>query len=149
MEYRISYFANLRNFKPHMIPFSTAVYDPKWFSNNGQVYKRNGIYHGLKYYSLVPNERCEGLCRGPKDCFYVGKETCPFLEQYRKQLDELDFSLVTQELENIAMAIKNHEDFEEEPVIVLLVYETPDNPCSERRVLQQWFKDNNKKLEEL
>ena len=28
----------------------------------------------------------------------------------------------------------------EDPDLILLVYETPDNPCSERVAIQDWFK---------
>lgn len=35
-----------------------------------------------------------------------------------------------------------------EPEIILIVYETPDNPCSERRVLIDWFASNGYELEE-
>jgi len=30
----------------------------------------------------------------------------------------------------------------------LLVYETPQNPCSERVVIQQWFKDHGMEIKE-
>jgi hypothetical protein len=48
----------------------------------------------------------------------------------------------------MGLTIKKHEGFEEDPIIVLLVYEKPDNPCSERCVLIDWFKKNNIELEE-
>ena len=31
MKIRISYFYQVRNFKPNMIPMSTAISDPAWF----------------------------------------------------------------------------------------------------------------------
>lgn len=37
---------------------------------------------------------------------------------------------------------------QEEPVIVLLVHEAPNNPCSERWALKDWFLDNGYILEE-
>ena len=38
--------------------------------------------------------------------------------------------------------IKSIEGFQEEPIIMLLVHEAPQNPCSERRVIQEWFADH-------
>ena len=39
-------------------------------------------------------------------------------------------------------------DFEEESEIILIVYETPDNKCSEREELKDYFYNNNYMLEE-
>lgn len=75
-------------------------------------------------------------------------ENCSFLSRYAKQLDELNFSEIMQRFENLGTKIKEIEKFEEEPVLVLIVYETPDNPCSERVVLKQWFKKNGYELHE-
>lgn len=34
MEFKISYFYNVRHMKPYQVPVSTAMYDLKWFHNN-------------------------------------------------------------------------------------------------------------------
>lgn len=75
-------------------------------------------------------------------------ENCSFLSRYAKQLDELSFSEIMQRFENLGNRVKEIEKFEEEPVLVLIVYETPDNPCSERVALKQWFKKNGYELHE-
>ena len=50
--------------------------------------------------------------------------------------------------ERLALKIKNKEGFEEEPEIVFLFHEAPDNPCSERWVVQQWFRANGYEISE-
>jgi len=152
MQIMISTFHNIRHFKPYMIPISTAVWDPKWyhdFKGPEHVFKdKNGIYNGLRYLSLAPGITCEGLCRGPEDC---GNEpgTCMFLHNYAKQLENIDFTRMINELMLIGLQIKKHEGFEEDPIIVLLVYEKPDNPCSERHPLKKWFTAHGYNLEEV
>ena len=152
MKIMISTFHNIRNFTPNMIPVSTAVWDPKWFhdfSYPTHVFKdKKGVYNGLRYLSLAPGITCEGLCRGSKDC---GNKPplCPFLIAYRKQLDNINFTTMVEELEAMGSAIQKHEGFEEDPIIVLLVYEKLDNPCSERWPLKDWFMAHGLELEEV
>ena len=45
----------------------------------------------------------------------------------------------------LAKNYKETENIEEEIILVLIVYETPTNPCSERKALQDYF--NNKGIE--
>lgn len=152
MKIMISTFHNIRNFTQNMIPISTAVWDPKWFHDfkgPDHVFKdKRGIYNGLRYLSLSPGITCEGLCRGPEDCGNT-PDSCPFLTAYKKQLDNLNFDTMVDELTSMALLIENHEQFEGEPIIVLLVYEKPDNPCSERSALRAWFKEHGYELEEV
>ena len=56
---------------------------------------------------------------------------------------------MVEELEAMGSAIQKHEGFEEDPIIVLLVYEKPDNPCSERWPLKDWFMAHGLELEEV
>jgi hypothetical protein len=44
--------------------------------------------------------------------------------------------------------VQAEEGFTEEPIIVLIVHEATNNPCSERRVIQEWFRDNGYPIEE-
>ena len=39
----------------------------------------------------------------------------------------------------LAKNYKETENIEEEIILVLIVYETPTNPCSERKALQDYF----------
>lgn len=150
MKFMISYFANMRNFTSNMIPISTAVWDPKWFHKPDEpIFKdRHNLYNGIKYESLVPGLQCSCLCYGPETCSYTEQSTCPFLTKYKEQLDNLDFELVIKELTDIGNAIATHENFDN-PIIVLMVYETPTNPCSERHVLRKWFAEHGYELKEV
>ena len=67
---------------------------------------------------------------------------------YRTQLENTDFKEVYSWLETVANNVKQIEGFDEEPEIILMVYETPDNPCSERQPLIEWFAKNGIKIKE-
>ena len=138
--------------KPYMIPLSTACFDPKWFhQNKSQEYvwkDKNGVYNGLRAPVFAPGPLCEGLCRGLEVCATSSAQSCLFLKTYRYQLDQLDFNDVLQRCERIGKYIQSLENFPEEPVIMLLVHEAPQNPCSERRVIQEWFAANGKEVRE-
>jgi hypothetical protein len=51
-------------------------------------------------------------------------------------------------LETISSAAVSYTKSNDEPEIILIVYEAPDNPCSERRVLIDWFASNGYELDE-
>lgn len=138
--------------KPNMIPLSTAVWDPKWFhQNHNQDYvwkDKNGVYNGLRAPVFAPGPMCEGMCRGPETCLTRSPQTCLFLNTYRYQLDLLDYDDVIARCERMGNYIQSLEKFPEEPVIILLVHEAPQNPCSERRVIQEWFAAHGKEVKE-
>ena len=144
MVIKIGYFAQIKKMKHYMIPISTAIWPPKWFTGKNS----NGVYLGLSHPNLVPGPRCHNLCCGPKTCGQQA-ENCAFLQGYYKQLQETNFDCLIEDLETIAKAVKKDSGFPEEPIIVLMVYETPDNPCSERVVLRKWFEDHGYQLENL
>lgn len=147
-----SYFYQVRFMKPHMVPLSTACFDPRWFhQNKGQdfVWKdKNGVYNGLRAPVFAPGPLCENLCRGPETCVTRDPQTCLFLNTYRYQLDQLDFNDVVARCERLGKYVQSLEHFTEEPAIMLLVHEAPQNPCSERRVIQEWFAANGKEVVE-
>lgn len=129
-----------------MVPLSTAVFDPKWYFNfqkQGTVWKdKNGVYNGLRAEVFAPGPLCEGLCRGPETCITKDPRTCLFLKTYRYQLDQLDFNDVIARCERIGKYIQSLEKFSHDPEIALILHEAPQNPCSERRVIQEWFAAN-------
>ena len=145
MEIATSYFYQIRNFKPNMIPVSTAMWDPEWYKPpEGQEYyiDKRGIVCGLRYEPLIVQKYGTCECPGQTMCWYEiadlqdpwgNKVQCPFLEEYRDSL----YSLVDKE--------KTLKAFEyclnkfNADTIVLIVYETPTNPCSERWALQEFF----------
>lgn len=134
-----------------MIPISTAKWDPQWFhdftGDYNYIFKdKRGIYNGIRAeIFLMPDDyQCE--C-GPS-CLNRNPQNCNFLKDYKAHLDTLDFSYVMAELERIGNKVQELEGFEEEPIIVLIVYETPSNPCSERSPLQKWFQENGIQIKE-
>lgn len=152
MKYAISYFYQIRNFKKNMIPFSTAVWDPKWYHNNldnRTIYvDKNGVINGCRCEELKPGITCNNLCKGVKECNIKDPNICKFLSNYRKQLNKIDFNSFLNYL-NIHLYQIQKIFRVEDPMIVFIVYETPTNQCSEREVIKQWFKDNGIELEEL
>lgn len=50
--------------------------------------------------------------------------------------------------ERLGYFIKEKENFIENPIMILIVYEKPDNLCSERVVIKKWFKDNGVEVKE-
>lgn len=144
MKFYTSYFYQVRHFHPNTIGFSTAIYDPKWFySPNGPFIDSHGVVNGLRAAALAPGINCAGLCGGPTSCATKDPSTCEFLKRYKLQLEKLNFDAVIQYLEYAAERMAELTGTDKEPEIVLLFYEKSDNPCSERTVLTQWFKDHN------
>ena len=141
MKIYTSYFAQMRNFPLNLIGLSTALYNPKWLQKGKS--QNNIIW--LDIPPLKPGKECDGLCNGK--CINKHPESCAFLKTYRAQLDKLDFNEIINKIEVIARKVKEGEGFEDVD-IAILVYEKFDNPCSERVIIQQWFKDNRMEIEE-
>lgn len=152
MKIYTSYFYHIRHLAKNMIPISTACWDPKYFhdftGDYSYVFKdKRGIYNGIRGEMLhFPYDRECGC--GPQ-CVDRHPEQCDFLREYKEYLYTLNFQEVYSELDRIAHKVQEIEGFEEEPIIVLLVYEVPTNPCSERKALQEWFADNGVIVEEM
>ena len=152
MKIYTSYFYQIRFMKPYMIPLSTAKFSPKWFhQNKGQdfVWKdKNGVYNGLRAPVFAPGPMCEGLCRGPENCLTQSPQSCLFLNAYRYQLNQLNYNDIISRCEKMGNRIKSIENFFEEPVIMLIVHESPINLCSERIPIQEWFAQHGKEVKE-
>ena len=138
MKIFITYFYNIRFFKPHTIPISTAVWDPKWYHNfqgHDIIFKdKNNVLNGIRYPDLSP-------VNIPQSCPCENKDptTCQFIKDYTEYLNTLNFDKVYSDLEFIGNKAKEILKFDEEPEICLMVYEKPDNPCSERKSLIEYF----------
>ena len=141
MKIYTSYWAMLRHFPKNLIGLSTCRYNPKWLNPNRD--KKGAIW--LDIPPLKPGRECDGLCNGK--CAPKHPNDCDFLKMYRKQLDKIDFKMFIEHLEALAKTIQIGENLEEVD-FAFLVYERWDNPCSERVVIQQWFKDNGMEIEE-
>lgn len=151
MKILISYFYQIRFFKPNYIPLSTAMSDPKWFhQNRGKsfYYKdKRGVYNGLRAEPFVPVPDESLPCPGPQKCEKVGTACAP-LGYYYGQLKNLDFNSIMKRFQHLGNLVKEIENFSEEPIPVLIVHEPPNCPCSEREVIKRWFFDNGYILEE-
>lgn len=129
-----SYFYQIRFFRPDMLPISTAIWDPKWFHDfKGQDYMfhdRRGVLNGVRCEPLHPGEHLENSCRG-RPC-PRSPETCDFLRGYRKQIFAISKDKFLESTQALLDATNTKTP-------VLIVHEAPDNPCSERVVLQEWL----------
>jgi len=149
----ISYFYQIRFFKPYMVPISTAVWDPKWyhsFKDQNHVFiDRNGVINGLRIKPLMPGDTCAHLCRGREYCASSGPDTCTFLQNYYMQLEALDFNEFMWNLEKHLHDLFEKCHIESEPLAVLMVHEAFSNPCSERVALLKWFSNHGLPVSEL
>lgn len=143
MNVYISYFYNIRFFPKNLIPISTAVYDPKWyhdFKSSSYVFRdKRDVINGLRAEILSPykieNAECHN-CKSNKDT-----SVCSFIKQYNDYIFSLNFNDVYNWLLKVSRKFDDAD-------ICLMVYEKPDNPCSERPTLIEWFKCNNVELKE-
>ena len=102
--------------------------------------------------------RCEAIIEqgrhsnhGPDICPCDTKEyqTCSFLQQYRENLENIDFNELYNDMLELANNYKQTENIKEEIILVLIVYETPSNPCSERQALIDYFNSKGIECKEL
>ena len=148
MKIATSYFYQIRNFKPWMIPVSTAVSDPAWFRPPaGQEYyiDKRGIICGLRYEPLIVQRNLSCIC--PCE-LHRSDKLCDFLLLYRQELETVDFDKMITGFQYCANKFARPFD-DEEPTIVLIVYETPNNLCSERIMLQNYFNAHGQECKEL
>lgn len=138
-----SYFYQIRNFKQNMIPISTAMYDPFWYQPpEGQEYyiDKRGIICGLRYEPLIVQRY--GTCNCPCENKNIFKGSCLAMQEYRQLLETIDFDKMMKAFEYCLN--KFNKD-----TIVLIVYEAPNNLCSERKYLQEYFNEHGIECKEL
>lgn len=150
MKIRISYFYQIRNFKKNMIPVSTCLSDPSWYHNykdNDYIFKdKRDILNGLRLLPVIVQNKCKNICPICKDKDY---KNCSFLKEYKYYLEKIDFEKMIKGIKNFSEEYKKQEKIEEEIVIVLIVYEAPNNKCSERDVLIDFFNNHGIECKEL
>lgn len=150
MKIATSYFYQIRNFLPHMIPVSTALSDPAWYRPpTGKEYyiDKKGIVCGLRYEPLIVQGKGTHSCpcESPK-----GALLCETMNEYWFLLNQLvDFDKMIKDFHTCAYKMANKYLFEKEPIIVLMVYEAPNNLCSERIILQNYFNSHGWNCKEL
>lgn len=145
MNVAVSYFAQLRNFKPNMVPVSTALFDPKWFHDNKDVkhkfIDKRGVLNGVRCKDLAPGPTCNTLCGGTVACS-DRPESCSFIKKYKEQLDDLNKDKFKQYCENVVKCSAELLGIPEESIVlVFMVYEKYNNPCSERSSLLEFLND--------
>lgn len=152
MKLSISYFYNIRFFGRHEVPLSTAVWDPKWFHEfKGQDHAfldKRGVLNGVRASMFAPDSTCRDLCRGLETCETKDPTSCPFLQRYREQLETIDFDSFMKNMEQLSALFKAQLNLDRDVDFVLVVHEAPDNPCSERAPIQDWFKAHGQELPE-
>lgn len=135
MKVYTSYWAQVRNFPTTLVGLNTTVWPPKYrplgTDNRGVTV--------LNCKPLIPGHECEYLCRGK--CDPPHPYDCEFLKTYRKQLDKLNFFEFYSYMKELSKKY-NDADF------AFIVFEPPARECSERRIIQEWFKDNGLDIEE-
>ena len=141
MKLYTSYFAQLRKFPTNLVGLSTAHWNPKWRPMGKD--KRGVICVDCPPFK--PGYECDGLCDGK--CNPKHPEDCAFLKTYETQLDKLSLINIQNSLSKLANQI-GHDEKLNDIDFAFLVYETPENPCSERVVIQKWFKKHGIKCEE-
>ena len=132
MKLYTSYWAQVRNFPTNLIGLNTTVWPPKWRPLGKD---KRGVWV-IDCPPLKPGRECEGLCNGK--CEPKHPENCKFLETYYNQLMKLDIDKFMDNLNRLYKQFCedcsfNNVDF------ALIVFETPQNKCSERWPLQVWL----------
>jgi len=129
-----SYFYQIRNFTPNIIPVSTALSDPAWYRPpEGQEYyiDKKGIICGLRYEPLIVQRM--GHCICPCEDREIVQGNCPTMIEYRQLLETfVDKEKTLKAFEYCCNKFNVN-------TIALIVYEAPNNPCSERWALQEFF----------
>lgn len=142
MKIYTSYFYMVRFMRPYEIPCSTAVWDPKWFHDfQGAAHvfmDKRGVLNGIRATMFAPGETCQTLCHGRDKCLTDPKD-CLFLRKYSEQLDTLDFNSFMQHMEETSLIFQQQLKLDRPADFVLLLHEAPDNPCSERVPIHNWF----------
>ena len=141
MKIATSYFYQIRNFQPYMIPVSTAMSDPIWFQPPiGKEYyiDKRGVVCGLRYEPLIVQKMGTHICPCSEKNSLCGN--CSTMKEYRELLNTVNYNKTIKAFEYCGNKFKKELNFKEEPIIVLIVYEALSNPCSERKALQDYFK---------
>ena len=155
LKFYITNFANMRYLNETCIPISTCLSDPAFFHNNTRdknvcFLDRHNIMNGIREELLSPKFLREEDCVCQKACPFLNlNPSCPFLCAYSHYLNTIDFTSLLAEFERTAEEVRQATNFVGEPIIVLLVYEAENNPCSERVPLQNLFKKHGIDLKNL
>ena len=156
MKIRISYFYQVRHFKKNMIPISTTLSDPLWYHDFTKNYMYNffdkrGILNGMRYEPIADQGKLASLngCACPCELRNQPHTSCAFLDTYRKNLENIDFERMIAAFEDFAKEYQERTGITDEIIMVFIVYETPQNQCSERAALIDWVRSHGYDCDEL
>lgn len=156
MNYYIANFSQLGQLTENCIPISTCTIDPyffhqktlskKYYMTEGYYLNDNNVLLGIREPFLSPSRlNPDVICE--KHCQYKERvPDCPFLANYKEYLNKLDFQYLLTEFERVSEEVRKANNFKGEASIVLLVYESENNQCSERKPLIDLFKQHNIEL---
>lgn len=151
MKVYTSYFYKIRFFEPNMIPLSTAKFDPAWYhQNKGPDHwfvDKNGVINGLRAPVFAPGEVATAVSNCGS-CDHTNSDNCAFLRAYEHQLSLLDIDDIMTRTENLCAAVRPVNNYHGNPIPVFIVHEAPDNPCSERAAIQNYFRSHGIECEE-
>lgn len=159
MKIYITDFYHIRFFTSNMIPVATTGGWPYWiYEYNHQprdsfFLDKNNVMNGIREemfscFSEVFDNLSE-KCGEAKPCPYLSKVPhCQFMNNYYEYLKKQDFNKLLSELNRISEDVRKINNFEGEPIIVLIVYESSKCTCAERPCIIRWFKDNGYDLQE-
>lgn len=160
MKIYISYFYQIRNFTPNMIPLSTAIYPPKWYTREGTKSweDKNGVINGLSIDEFIfPKHLFNGALADDNKCsnecgWYPINEDpykwCPFMKIYYNYLCSKNLFDILSRYESLIEHSFNKVSGRNVDTIVLIVHEPPERYCGERPVLKKYFAENGIELEE-
>lgn len=155
MKVRLTYFYMIRKFALHEVPFSTAMYDPKWYHDNKGPHHtfldKRGVLNGLRINPFVPGPKTEGLCTGPKGLGTVcngDPSQCQFLKEYDKQIRRHNIGAFVKWWQGVQETLTQYVHTTTRPEPVLVFHEKADNPCSERTIITKWLTENGIEVEE-
>ena len=147
MKIRISYFYQIRNFKKYMLPMSVCISDPAWyhdFKGPDHIFiDKRGILNGLRLKPII--------VQGGGNCPCETKDptNCPLAADYEFNLSLVNFDEMMKGIYIFAEDYKKRNNINEEIIMVLIVYEAPNNPCSERYTLIKYFNEHGVECKEL
>lgn len=132
----------MRFFPTNLIALNTTVWPPKYVTI-GEKDNRGVLLVDCP--PLKPGKQCEGLCNGK--CDPKHPYNCAFLQVYYEQLKQIDFNDFMTHLDKLRRRIEEKENLQNIN-FAFIVFESPKNPCSERKIIQKWIKENGVDIEE-
>ena len=141
MKLYTSYWAQVRNFSQNLIGLNATIWPPKWRPLGRDS---RGVLV-IDCPPLKPGKQCDGLCNGK--CDPKHPQDCKFLQEYRKQLDAIDFTVFMRKINKLHDIIQEQEKINNVD-FAFVFFEKYDNPCSERWTVQDWLQAHGVQVEE-